>query len=153
MGRPRGKGVMTTAIASRVELKIPSRAEFISVARLAVAAVAARMGFNYDDIEDLKVATGEALTNAIQHAETTGEATDKDIVVVCAMQSDALIIEVRDSGSGFDPELRRQALERDELQEGGLGLLLIESLMDKVDFKTKPGKGTLVRMTKRLAGS
>jgi serine/threonine-protein kinase RsbW len=136
-----------------VELRIPSRAEFISVVRLAVAAVASRMGFNYDDIEDLKVATGEALTNAIQAAAGRAEATRKTIVVVCAIGADALTVEVRDSGSGFDPELRRQALERDELQEGGLGLLLIESLMDKVDFKTKPGKGTLVRMTKRLAGS
>jgi len=145
---------MTTATASsRIELRIPSRPEFISVARLAVAAVAHRMGFDYDDIEDLKVATGEALTNAIQHAQISGRESDDRIVIVCAIEPQALVIEVRDSGSGFDPELRRQALEQGELQEGGLGLLLIESLMDKVDFKTKPGKGTLVRMIKRLPGS
>jgi anti-sigma regulatory factor (Ser/Thr protein kinase) len=43
--------------------------------------------------------------------------------------------------------------EQDELQEGGLGLLLIEALCDKVEFETKPDSGTLVRMTKRLADS
>ncbi|UCH34991.1 MAG: ATP-binding protein [Armatimonadota bacterium] len=140
---------MSTTTASRIELKIPSRPEFISVARLAVSAVANRMGFDYDSIEDLKVATGEALTNAIQHAETCGGG-GHEIVVCCVIESQSLVIEVQDTGRGFDPEVRRQALEQDELQEGGLGLLLIESLMDEVVFKTKPGKGTLVRMTKRL---
>jgi len=145
---------MTTATAARVELKIPSRPEFISVARLAVAAVANRMGFDFDDIEDLKVATGEALANAIQHAQLSGRESDEYIVVVCALEAQALVIEVRDSGAGFDPERRRQELEeKEELGEGGMGLLLIEALMDEVDFKTKPGKGTSVRMTKRLSGS
>jgi serine/threonine-protein kinase RsbW len=134
---------------SRVELKIPGRAEFISVARLAVAAVATRMGFDYDDIEDLKVATGEALTNAIQDAQARKGGTADTITIRCTLESDALVIEVRDRGSGFDPE-RRRALEQGELQEGGLGLLLIESLCDAVEFETKPGSGTLVRMTKRL---
>lgn len=144
---------MKTAIEpSRIELKLPGRPEFISVARLAVAAVATRMGFDYNDIEDLKVATGEALTNAIQDALARGITTAEPIVVVCTVESDALVIEVQDRGSGFDPKCR-EALEQGELQEGGLGLLLIEALCDEVEFKTKPGSGTLVRMTKRLVRS
>lgn len=142
----------TATSTPRVELKIPSRPEFISVVRLAVAAVANRMGFNYDDIEDLKVATGEALTNAIQHAEGRVQAAD-EIVVICIMEPRALVVEVCDKGEGFDPEARRRELERGELQEGGLGLLLIESLMDEVRFQTKPGEGTLVQMIKRLPES
>jgi serine/threonine-protein kinase RsbW len=140
---------MTTKTASRIELKIPGRPEFIVVARLTVAAVATRMGFDYDDIEDLKVATGEAVTNAIRHGQTSD--SEEDIVIACQVEPAALVIEVRDTGGGFDPQLRRQALEEGELQEGGLGLLLIESLMDDVQFKVKPGRGTMVRMTKRLA--
>ena len=139
---------MTTTTASRIELKIPSRPEFIVVARLTVAAVATRMGFDYDDIEDLKVATGEAVTNAIQHGQSAESA--ENIAIICHVEPHALVIEVRDTGSGFDPELRRQVLEEGELQEGGLGLLLIESLMDDVQFKIRPGRGTMVRMTKRL---
>jgi len=142
---------MTTTAASRIELKIPSRPEFICVARLAVAAAASRMGFNYDDIEDLKVATGEALTNAIQHAQTEGREGDEDIVVMCTLGAEAMVIEVQDRGSGFDPGRRQQMLAQDELQEGGLGLLLIEALVDEVEFRTKPGTGTVVRMTKHLA--
>jgi len=141
---------MSTMAASRIELKIPGRPEFISVARLAVAAVAARMGFDYDDIEDLKVATGEALTNAIQDAQTRGREGGEDILVMCSVEAQALVIEVCDQGSGFDPERRRCALEQEELPEGGLGLLLIEALCDEVRFETKPGSGTLVRMTKHL---
>jgi serine/threonine-protein kinase RsbW len=141
---------MTTTTASRIQLKIPGRPEFIMVARLTVAAVATRMGFDYDDIEDLKVATGEAVTNAIQHGQSADR--EEDIAIICHIEPQALVIEVRDTGGGFDPELRRQAFEGGELQEGGLGLLLIESLMDDVQFKIRPGRGTMVRMTKRLAG-
>ena len=144
---------MTSTATWRVELKIPGRPEFISVARLAVAAVATRMGFDFDDIEDLKVATGEAITNAIQDAQQRGAVGDDTIVVLCLVEPGALVVEVQDQGSGFDPERRRQELEREELQEGGMGLLLIEALCDQVEFKTGPGSGTLVRMTKRLASS
>ena len=51
-----------------VELKIPSKAEWVAVARLAVAAVASRLRFSVDEIEDVKLAIAEACTHCIQHA-------------------------------------------------------------------------------------
>src|SRR5437899_10439858 len=50
---------------TRIELKIPGRPDYVVVVRLTAAAVAGRMGLSYDDIEDLKVAVGEACSAAI----------------------------------------------------------------------------------------
>ncbi|MBV8726415.1 MAG: ATP-binding protein, partial [Candidatus Eremiobacteraeota bacterium] len=50
-----------------VELRIPSKAEWVAVARLAVAAVANRLQFSIEEIEDVKLAVAEACTNCIQH--------------------------------------------------------------------------------------
>lgn len=140
---------MTTETASKVELRIPARPEFVSVARLAVSAVASRMEFKYDDIEDIKLVVGEACTNAIQHA--LDESRPQDEVVICCWPSaEELIIEVRDKGKGFDPVSVRKEAEEGTLSERGLGLLLIESLMDEVEFQSTPASGTQVRMVKHV---
>src|SRR3989442_11669568 len=54
------RSTTTEAGTSRIDLKIPGRPDYVVVVRLTAAAVAGRMGLSYDDIEDLKVAVGEA---------------------------------------------------------------------------------------------
>ena len=61
-----------------VRLEIPAVAEWVAVARLAVAAVASRQRFSVDEIEDIKLAVAEACTNAIQHGPPDGT-----IEIVC----------------------------------------------------------------------
>jgi len=141
---------MTTETASKIELRIPARPEFVSVARLAVSAIASRMEFKYDEIEDIKLAVGEACNNAIQH--TLDESRPREEVVICCWPAaDELIIEVRDQGKGFDPDSVRKVANEETLSERGLGLLLIEALMDEVEFQSSPDSGTQVRMVKHLA--
>lgn len=131
---------------TKVELKIPSLPEFVAVARLAVAAIASRMDFPYDAVDDIKVAVGEACTNAIEHTTCSAPPGD-EIIISCYLEQDALVIEVNDEGPGFDPQL---CTEPDVLSEGGLGLILIQALMDEVELTSLAGQGTQVRMTKRL---
>src|SRR2546422_10174389 len=59
------RSTTTEAGTSRIDLKIPGRPDYVVVVRLTAAAVAGRMGLSYDDIEDLKVAVGEAWSAAI----------------------------------------------------------------------------------------
>src|SRR5437899_6932311 len=59
------RSTTTEAGTSRIDLKIPGRPDYVVVVRLTAAAVAGRMGLSYDDIEDLKVAVGEACSAAI----------------------------------------------------------------------------------------
>jgi anti-sigma regulatory factor (Ser/Thr protein kinase) len=51
-----------------LELTFPAQSEWVSVVRLATAGVASRMGFSYDEVEDIKLAIAEACNNAILHA-------------------------------------------------------------------------------------
>ncbi len=132
--------------STRVDLRIPSLPEFVAVARMTVAAIASRMDFSYDAVDDIKVAVGEACTNAIEHAAGEGR-LEGDIEIRCHLAPDALAIEVVDKGQGFDPDIQQ---EPDLLSGGGLGLILIRALMDEVQLASLAGEGTQVRMVKRL---
>lgn len=131
---------------TKIDLRIPSLPEFVAVARLTVAAIASRMDFPYDAVDDIKVAVGEACTNAIEHAAPE-DRQQETIELNCFVHPDALVIEVKDQGQGFVPEPNT---EPDPLSEGGLGLILIQALMDEMQVESLPGRGTMVRMKKCL---
>ena len=129
-----------------VELKIPGRAEWVAVARLAVAAVASRLRFSVDEIEDIKLAIAEACTQSIQSAG--GEETGT-IEIVCDARDNELLVTVRDHASGPHlGALKGGPLETDRTEE--LGVFLIRALMDRVDYTVDPARGTELSMTKRV---
>ena len=125
-----------------VNLSLPCRPEYVSVARLTASFVANQMGFDIEAIEDIKLAVGEACNNAVLHS---GNSPTYQLELK-NMES-SLIIEVKDSGKGFDKEAYK-APELDNLQENGLGLFIIKSLMDDVIIETIEGNGTKVIMSK-----
>jgi serine/threonine-protein kinase RsbW len=138
---------MSTMAATRVELRIPPRAEFVAVARMAVKAVASRMPFGIDALEDIKLAVAEACTNAIEHA-TGGVGADAAIYIRCLLEPDQLVVEVQDCGGGAAGPVVGPGAE--ELPESGYGLLLIQALMDDLRWDTGTD-GTTVTMVKRLS--
>jgi len=134
-----------------VELTVPNDAKWLTVVRLAVSGVAARLGASYEDVDDIKVAVSEACTNVIDHAFEE-EACDAAVIRISCVPSDGEIaITVQDEGCGFDPAATRTVDEADPEQEGGLGLFLIRKLMDEMDVVSRPGGGTKVVMVKRFA--
>ena len=134
-----------------VELRVPNRREYVAIARMAVAGVASRMSFDIEAIEDMKVAVSEACNNAIEHGCPERAGSQETIVLRCELNDEELVITVTDPGEGFNPETAtRQRHGSMVLTERGLGMLLIESLMDDVSFSSHPGDGTEVRMVKRL---
>jgi serine/threonine-protein kinase RsbW len=129
---------------SLVELRIPSKAEWVGVARLAVAGIASRLQFSIEDIEDLKLAVAEACTNCIQHA-TGGES----VSITCQIFNDKIVVKVEDMGGGASAaDLAPKRLG--EPKVGGLGVFLIRSLMDDVEYELNPESGTKLTMTKFL---
>ncbi|PLT27952.1 anti-sigma B factor RsbW [Peribacillus deserti] len=138
-----------------IEMKFPAKPEFIGVIRLTLSGIASRMGFAYEDIEDLKIATSEACTNAVQHAYKENE--KGEVKIGFGLHEDRLEVMVADSGHSCNFDEVRQGLgpyaadqNVELLREGGLGLYLIESLMD--DVKIHQHEGVTVFMTKFLAG-
>lgn len=84
-----------------LEMKVPAKAEYVGVVRLTVSGIANRMGFSYDEIEDIKVAVAEACTNVVTHAylEKSGY-----MIIGCRVFDHQLEIMVADSGQSFSYE-------------------------------------------------
>jgi len=132
-----------------VELSIPGRPEYVSVARLAILGVASRMRFSYDEVEDIRLAVGEACTTAIERANGSGQ-PGVEIRVRCLIDSTKLVVEVRDNVPG--PELEAPVMADGVLDERSLGSVLIRILMDDVSTLTVPETGQrVVRMVKHVA--
>jgi serine/threonine-protein kinase RsbW len=134
------------AIPELVELRIPSRAEWVALARLAAATVANRLSFSIEEIEDVKLAVAEACTAVIQH-ESHGEF----IALTCEALSDCLRIRVHDSGRHGVKAAEGRRMDFDEARIAGLGVFLIRTLMDEVSYDVHPQLGTDLLMVKRLA--
>ena len=136
-----------------IELKVPAKAEYVGVARLSSSGIANRMGFNYEDLEDIKVAISEAMTNAVSHAYAEEE--KGEVTIGFGLYEDRLEIMVADRGDSFDLGKVKNGIgpydeseSIDDLREGGFGLFLIDALMDKVEINNE--LGVVILMTKFL---
>lgn len=125
-----------------VELRIPARAEWVAVARLAAAAVGSRMRFAVDEIDDLKLAIAEACTDCIQRSEGI-----ENIDIRWDVTPGELRVTV--SGDGRTPKLESVKVS-EEPKVGGLGVFLIRALMDNVEYEIEPQRGARLVMTKRV---
>ncbi len=114
----------------------------VPLARNAVASFARICGFSDDEVADIRVAAGEAISNAVEHGKRDRLAS---FSVRCTFSEDELTIEVRDSGDGFVPESGDQINLFDE-RTRGYGIFLMRRLMDRVNFEKQ---GTLVRLTRK----
>ena len=90
----------------------------------------------------------EAVTNAVLHGN--GRDETKRVEIGYTTSESALVITVRDSGVGFDPEaVPDPTAEQNLLKASGRGLLFMRSFMDEVRWECHPEGGTVVRMTKK----
>ncbi|MHB8196632.1 MAG: ATP-binding protein [Vulcanimicrobiaceae bacterium] len=124
-----------------VFLRIPAKAEWVVVARLALATVASRSDFPIEAIEDIKLAVAEACTNAIAQGDAAGQ-----IEISCSIEQAALRVHVRAPSGAVAGDHRRA-----DGASSGLGLFLIRSLMDTVEFDADASHGMDLVMVKRLS--
>jgi serine/threonine-protein kinase RsbW len=137
---------VTDTHAEIVQLIIPCRPEYVGVARLAVLGIASRMPFSYDEVEDVRLAVGEACTRAIERAGSH----PATIRIVSTVAPHALTIEINDNVAESDiaaPMEEAKLLEEAGVDQQGLGALLMEILVDEVKIETA-STGTRVLLTK-----
>jgi serine/threonine-protein kinase RsbW len=138
--------------ASRVELRLPSRLGFEKIAMNTVASVAHLMGFPDDRVEDLKTAIAEACINAMEHGNKLDE--NLYVGVMMSLGSDFLEIKVLDTGRGPQqhyasaPDIDKKMHEEESSR--GMGMFLIESLVDEVEWVSFPPTGSYARMVIKL---
>lgn len=126
-----------------IKMEITANPEYVSIIRLTTSGIANKIGFCIDDIEDLKVAISEACTNAIKHS------LEDRFTIIYTMIEKGLTIEIIDNGKGYNTKEVSEP-DLDNLKESGMGLFIIESLMDEVNVESTEGKGTSIKMTKYL---
>jgi serine/threonine-protein kinase RsbW len=132
-----------------IHLRIPAKAEYITLCRLALTGLAQLRDIGEDTMADLKLALTEAVSNSVRHAY--GEDGDGHVDITYELRPDRLGIQVVDDGNGFDPE-ETPALEGAELSEGGLGIAIIRTIADEFEIDSKPGaRGSRLHFVKLLA--
>ena len=142
---------MKTKANNEVTLAFPSRSSNEGFARAAVSCFAAQMDPTLNELEDIKTAVSEAVTNAIVHGYP--DQLGRIAVKLKMLPNNTLEITVRDWGRGIaDIQQARQPLFTTGGEErSGMGFTIMESFMDKLTVKSTPGRGTTVTMRKRVS--
>lgn len=137
------------AIKNEMRLEFPSQPENVGLARVTVAAFAAQLDYTLADLEEIKVAVSEAVTNAIVHGY--GGPGGK-VTVRAYLHDDALEVLVEDQGRGIDDVPRAlEAGYSTDPERPGLGFVFMRSFMDRLEVDSEPGRGTRVAMYKLLS--
>lgn len=137
--------------AELINIELPAKTEYLAIARSVTSLVCKRMGFSAQKEDDIEIAVAEAYINVVRHAYSRNHRQINRTSIRYLLYQEKLAIVVKDFGKGFDPcfvqlYVRRNDAERPE--RVGLGIFLIKTLMDEVEYDSSPATGTQTRMTK-----
>lgn len=124
-------------------LEIPARTDALPEVRSRIGEILEPLQLPEDLLFDIKVASGEALANAVRHGSAE---LDERIGIAIRAYDDRIVIEVSDVGVGFDGAVE---LSDDLYSPGGRGIIFMNELMDSVSFSPGPSGGTIVTLEKR----
>jgi serine/threonine-protein kinase RsbW len=135
-----------------IELRLPSKLGYEKVAMNTAASVARLMGFAEERVEDLKTAVAEACINAMEHGNKLDESLS--VGVVLSIDETSLEVKVTDTGDGpsgitESPDIDRKMLEEEDSR--GMGMFLIQALVDEAEWVSSPPTGSYARMVIRLS--
>ena len=136
---------------SSIELRLPSRLGYEKVAMHTAASVAQLMGFSAERVDDLKTAVAEACINAIEHGNKLDDSLS--VGVILSMDANSLEVKVTDTGEG--PQGKTEAPDIDKKMLGeedarGMGMFLIQALVDEAEWVSSPPSGSYARMVIHL---
>lgn len=137
-------------ISGEMEVRFESKSENEGFARVVVAAFLTQMNPTLEEVEDVKTAVSEAVTNAIIH----GYENQKGIIVIGArIEGSSFYIEVRDEGIGIvdiKEAMTPLFTTKADQDRSGMGFLFMEAFMDEVLVQSERNVGTTVKMKKRI---
>jgi len=140
---------MEQAADDEIEIKVPCKPEYVRTVRRAIADFAESIDMPRSAVEEVEIAASEAVANVVRHAYPDLDCKIPPVRVKCSHKHGRLTVEIIDKGRGFDAPPSGVIPEVDLSRDGGLGIILIKCLMDKVNYVSKPSGGTRIRMTKR----
>ena len=135
--------------SNQITLTFSSIPENVSIARLLIASVGGQLDLSLNDIEELKVAISEAVSNAIIHGYQSNPSRIVYLNLVIA--ADNLKITVKDEGCGIsDVAQAMQPAFSTDPERMGLGFVFMQSFMDELQVDSVLEVGTTVTMIKHL---
>lgn len=135
-----------------MKLEVPAKSCNESFVRAAVAAFSVQLDLDASELADIKTAVSEAVTNSIVH----GYANMKGMVSIsCKVIDNEIEIEVKDYGVGIEDigqAMQPLYTSKPGYERSGMGFTVMQTFMDGLIVKSKPGEGTTVCMKKRIGG-
>ena len=138
---------------NRLVVEFGSDARNESVARVVVAAMMTRINPTLCEVEDVKTAVSEAVTNSIVHGYRSGAGV---ITVEVYIEDRTIYITVRDQGCGIenvDKAMEPMYTSVTDGSRSGMGFSFMEAFMDDLKVLSAPGEGTVVKMKKTIGNS
>ena len=133
-----------------MKIEFLSLSENESFARCVVAAFVSQLNPTLEEIEDVKSAVSEAVTNIVVHAYGDDIGT---VYISCELENDTATVTIKDTGCGIeDIALARTPLytASKDSERSGLGFTVMETFMDTLDVKSQKNSGTTITMTKKI---
>ncbi|MCA9732921.1 ATP-binding protein [candidate division KSB1 bacterium] len=128
-----------------IEFRVPSDPKILKIVRLSISHLCELAGFSEDERNGTTLAVDEACSNIIRHAYDG--ANDKPIIVSCSLLPNGIQIVICDFGKNIHKsEIKSRDL--DEIRPGGLGVHLIQSVMDVVNYERIARKGNKLTLAK-----
>lgn len=134
------------------KMTVDSRSVNESFARTAVAAFTAQLDPTLEEINDIKTAVSEAVTNCIVHGYKNS--VGKIFITVRIKSESAVLITIKDRGAGIEDikKAREPLFTTGGSDRAGLGFSVMESFTDRLTVRSAVGRGTTVTLYKRIFG-
>ena len=138
-------------VENQVTLEFPSRSANEGFIRTAAACFAAQLNPTLEEVNDIKTAVSEAVTNAIVHGYP--DSLGKIAVKLRLYEDNSIEIQVRDWGVGIEDieQARVPMFTTGNEERSGMGFTIMESFMDSLKVRSAPGRGTTVVMRKKIS--
>jgi stage II sporulation protein AB (anti-sigma F factor) len=147
---------MEENIKNRMQVSFESRSGNETLARMVAAAFMVQADPTVDELEDIKTAVSEAVTNSIIHGYGVKEAAcgDGKVSMEMTLYEDCVVIRITDTGCGIAdvPKAMEAFYSGDESGErSGMGFTLMQAFMSELRVASAPGEGTTVWMKTQLS--
>lgn len=143
----------STYINNHMELSFDAVSVNEAFSRTAVAMFMAQLDPTLEQIDDVKTAVSEAVTNAIIHGYNEDE-PEKQVKMKCMYDENRILtIKIIDEGIGIkniDKAMQPLYTSKPQMERSGMGFSFMQAFMDSLVVESECGKGTTVTMTKKL---